>query len=343
MVKFALIADDLTGAADSGVQFAKRGLSTALLMDSGSISDAEVVIVDTESRADLPKIARAKVHTAISALPPVEFIYKKIDSTLRGNIGTELEAIMEARGVERAVLAPAFPSAGRITVGGRQLLDGQPLEETVFAQDPLCPIADSYIPALLDQQMQREVGLIELALVRKGVDSLAAAMQDRGEAVLVVDATTEEDLHAIARSALRAGLAHLTCGSAGLADAMAEEVVREGIVPASPKTIEFAPVDAPVLVVAGSRNPLTGRQLSRAAQEMGLVVLRMDTEELAATTGACPSGRESLVAQAGEHISAGRNVALSLLGSPYVEGLSFTLARALGEMAARLAGRHKLA
>lgn len=340
MAQLALIADDLTGAADSGVQFAKRGFSTVLLLDPRSVSDAEVVIVDTESRADPPEIARAKVHAVASSLPPVELIYKKIDSTLRGNVGAELEAIMEACHLERAVLAPAFPATGRTTVGGHQLLNGRPLEETAFAQDPLCPIADSYIPALLGGQMRCEVGLIELALVREGMAVLAKAMRARGEAVLVVDATTEEDLRTIVRAAAQAGLAHLTCGSAGLADAVAEVMLGGYAASAAPKTAEAVAVDAPVLVVAASRNPLTGLQLSRAAQEMELAVLAVDTEGLAADAGA---EIRQLVAQAGGCLSTGRSVALSAVDSPYVAGLSCTLAQSLGEMAARLAGRHTLA
>lgn len=340
MAKLALIADDLTGAADSGVQFAKRGFSTVLLVDREPVGDAEVVIVDTETRADPPQIARAKVHDAASSLPSVELIYKKIDSTLRGNVGVELEAIMEARCIERAVVAPAFPTIGRTTVKGRQLLNGQPLEETAFAQDPLCPITDSHIPTLLGRQMGREVGLVELALVREGIGALAAAMRERGEAVLVVDAMTEGDLRAIACAADQADLARLTCGSAGLAEAVAEVILPRHVAATTPETLEGATVDAPVLIVAASRNPLSGLQLSRAAREMGLAVLCVDTEGLALDASA-EIGR--LVTQAGKRLSAGHSVALSAVDSPYVAGLSSALTEALGEMAVQLVGQHALA
>jgi len=340
MAKLALIADDLTGAADSGVQFAKRGFSTVLLVDRGSVGEAEVVIVDTESRADPPEIARAKVHAAASSLPPVELIYKKIDSTLRGNVGGELEAIMEARRIERAVVAPAFPAAGRTTVGGQQLLNGCPLEETAFAQDPLCPMAESYIPTLLGRQMRRGVDLIELALVQEGVEPLAKAMRDRGEAVLVVDATTEEGLRTIVRAAAQAGLAHLTCGSAGLADAVAEVMLGGHGASVILKVTEAPAADAPVLVVAASRNPLTGLQLSCAAQETGLAVLAVDTEGLATDVEA---EMERLVARARERLSTGGSVALSAVDSLYIAGLSRVLAEALGEMAARLVTQYTLA
>jgi len=340
MARLALIADDLTGAADSGVQFSQRGFCTELLLDRGSVSDAEVVIVDTESRAAPPDIARAKVHAAAASLPPVQYLYKKIDSTLRGNLGAELEATMDARHIPRAVVAPAFPAAGRTTVGGHQLLSGRPLEDTAFAHDPLCPIADSYIPALLGRQMRLDVGLIELTLVRRGVEVLAEAMGSRGEAVLVVDAVTDGDLLTIARAAAHAGLGRLTCGSAGMANALVEVMIAEhaGVADlAAPEAILGAAEDAPVLVVAGSRNPLTLRQLSCAAHESGLAVVGVDTEGLAADVSP-EIGR--LVAQAAVRLSAGDSVALSAVDSPYVEGLSHTLAQALGQMTARLVSGH---
>jgi len=343
MARLALIADDLTGAADSGVQFAQRGLSTVLVLECGLVSDAEVVIVDTESRAVPPEIARAKVHAAVSSLPTVEYIYKKIDSTLRGNPGIELEATMDARHIARAVVAPAFPAAGRTTVGGHQLLNGQPLEYTPFAGDALCSVVDSYIPASLGHQTRLSVGLIELARVRQGAEALAQTMGAREEAVLVVDAVSDEDLLTIVHASTRAGLLRLTCGSAGMAKALAEVMVVECTGAADLGPSERTPVSAehaPVLIVAGSRNPLTLLQLSHAARATQLAVLDIDTEAMAADV-LTEIGR--LVAEAGARLSAGESVALSAVDSPYMEALSHTLAQALGQIAARLVSTHKVA
>jgi uncharacterized protein YgbK (DUF1537 family) len=340
MVELALIADDLTGAADSGVQFVKRGRRTALLLEQGLVGDAEVVVVDTESRADTAGVARDKVHSVASSLRHARFIYKKIDSTLRGNLGAELEAVMEALHIDRALVAPAFPLTGRTTVRGRQLLDGQLLEDTAFAHDPLCPVTDSYIPDVLARQMQRQTGLIGLNLVRAGVKSLASTMKTRRESVLVLDATTEGDLLTIARAAVQADLAHLTCGSAGLADALAEVVVgRCTESPVSTRSQAAVP-RAPVLVVAASRNPLTGLQLSRATREIDLELLRVDTGRLSSEA---EDEVARLVERATVGLCAGHSVALCAVDSPYVPGLSHILAEALGRVAALLVSGHALA
>jgi len=346
MTKLVLIADDLTGAADSGIQFAKRGLSTMLLIDYREHINAEVLILDTESRGLSPSDAYANVHSMASALPPVEFIYKKVDSTLRGNIGAELEAIMTARRIERAVIAPAFPSTGRTTLGGRQRLNGQLLEHTIFAQDPLCPVTDSYIPRLLSRQMHHQTALIELSVVRAGVEALAKTMSAQKGTILVVDALTEKDLYTIAQAALQADVAHLTCGSAGLADAVAEVMLYPPSHPSHPSRRAssgkawFTGIEPPVLIIAATRNPLTDLQLSYAAQQLCLSLLHVDTEGLAAGTS-----REigHLVHQAGEQLEEGYSVALSTTRSPYIVGFGRTLIRALGGVAAQLAARHSIA
>jgi len=337
VARLALIADDLTGAADSGVQFAKRGFSTALLLNGESVSGTEILVVDTESRTDPPEIARAKVYAAVSTLPPVKLIYKKIDSTLRGNLGAELEAIMEARSIERAILAPAFPATGRTTVGGHQLLDGLPLEKTAFAHDPLCPITDSYIPALLSRQMKRSVGLIELNMVREGVEVLAKTMRARSEAVLVVDSATEEDLHIIARAADWAGLAHLTCGSAGLADAVAEVLLPP---PGGAGTSPPSPRRGPVLIAAASRNPLTARQLELVRSQLEVPIVSLSPEDLASDA---EEEVKRLELTAGELLQKCDAVVLDSTSTTYISELSEEVARALGQVVSRLADQYHLA
>ena len=349
MVRLALIADDLTGAADSGVQFAKRGISAILLVDAeaggNTACRVEALIVNTDSRADPHAIARAKLLAIASSLPSVEFIYKKIDSTLRGNVGVELDAIMEARHIERAIVAPAFPPTGRTTVHGQQFLDGQRLEDTSFAVDPLFPITNSHIPTMLSRQMHRKVGLIELSIVRGGADILSEAMTTQEEAVLVVDATSEEDLRTIARAATQANASRLTCGSAGLADAVAEVMLGSHIALAPTVAALSAPraedgLRAPVLVVAASRNPLTSLQVSHAAEDLRTAHLPVDSQDLA--KGATRE-IERLVAEASEQLRTGHSVIVSAADSPHIAGLGRGLVEALGQVVRQLADQHRLA
>jgi len=249
-------------------------------------------------------------------------------------------AIMEARCLERAVVAPAFPGSGRTTVGGQQLLYGQRLEDTVFAQDPLCPVISSYVPAVLARQMECTMGLIGLGSVREGVDGLAQALRAREEAVLVVDAVDKSDLETIAHAAAEAGLSRLTCGSAGLADAMAELLMAEHTAPSTDRGHCAVASEAPALVVAASRNPLTGLQLSHAARESELNVLSLDTIQLAADPDR-EIGR--MMCEATQLLSSTHSVALSAVDSPYMPGLSGSVAEALGKMAARLVAKHAIA
>jgi uncharacterized protein YgbK (DUF1537 family) len=182
--------------------------------------------------------------------------------------------------------------------------------------------------------MRCTIGLIGLNMVREGVDSLAKALQARQEAVSVIDALTDEDLQTIALAAHQAGVAELTSGSAGFADAISSMVVDTNTPLSESRTQSIVSVDGPVLVVAASRNPVTGLQVSDASRTAGLVSLSVDTAELAHNRD-----REvrRLINIASAHLLSCRHVALSATDSPYVAGLSRDLAEALGEAASCLA------
>jgi len=119
-VKVAIVADDLTGAADSAAPFAARGLETVVALSSGAVVEADVVALDTDSRA---APAPERVAAAFRALR-AEMLVKKIDSTLRGHVAVEIEAAVAATGAE-AIVAPAFPAMGRVIRGARLLVDGE--------------------------------------------------------------------------------------------------------------------------------------------------------------------------------------------------------------------------
>ncbi|MFB6198011.1 MAG: four-carbon acid sugar kinase family protein, partial [Halobacteriaceae archaeon] len=123
MVIGLIIADDLTGAMDTGHQFAARGYRTTLnthLADQGP--DTEVRIIDTDSRTTSPETAYKTVFSVMQDTS-AEIIYKKIDSTLRGNVATEAAAVLDNQNPEFAVVAPAFPAHNRRTIGGYHLVD----------------------------------------------------------------------------------------------------------------------------------------------------------------------------------------------------------------------------
>ncbi len=124
MPAYALIADDLTGACDAGVQFAERGLATVVWLGASEPPPCDLLVLSTASRHDEPAIARSKVKAACGRLRLAgrELVFKKLDSTLRGNILAEVEAC----GVPEAWIAPAFPAMGRQLIERRLIVNGEP-------------------------------------------------------------------------------------------------------------------------------------------------------------------------------------------------------------------------
>lgn len=300
MERFGVIADDFTGANDAGVQFKKRGLRTVVVVKANKIesvlSDTDVVVVDTESRMLTPKTAYKKVREAVRALKEadVRVVYKKIDSTLKGNIGSELDAIMDEMETNSSLVAPAFPSNERITVGGYHLIDQVPLERTDLAGDLVNPLKQSYVPALIQDQTKRKVGHVPLSTVMAGFQSLKQALierEERGEKVIVVDTVTQEDLGIIAGVGLKLNL--LPCGSAGLA----EEI-----------SIALRPASGPILVISGSVNNVTMRQISKAKSILTTHVVELDTFRIIGNTPGQKKELQRVVKTAVKAMNSGKDV-----------------------------------
>ncbi len=187
MTQLAIIADDLTGAADTGACFAKAGLATVIALSSAAIPDADVVVLSTESRDISASDAARAVKGAVARLADGEgddsalrsdsncvWIYKKMDSALRGHPREELLAAMEAIGATRALVAPAFPAEGRTTVGGRQHIDGVPVESSGIRG----PDAISDLVALFETDHGPPVRLLDLATLRGDPDALRHLLHD---------------------------------------------------------------------------------------------------------------------------------------------------------------------
>lgn len=206
--KFGIIADDLTGANDSGVQLAKKGLTATVMMDytgKNIQSDPDVLIVDTDSRAKTQEDAYKAVEKAASLLFEKGYahVYKKVDSTLRGNIAAELAALEEVYRPEIIVIAPAFPKMNRTTVSGHHYVNGKLITETEFGRDPKTPVTESFLPRLLNKNAGKDIALLDLELIRgekadilEFIERAVAA----GKTWIVCDSEREEDLQVIAES-----------------------------------------------------------------------------------------------------------------------------------------------
>ncbi|MGI8866230.1 MAG: four-carbon acid sugar kinase family protein, partial [Rubrobacteraceae bacterium] len=120
-MRIAVLADDLTGAADTGVQLVRAGYRTAVIFRDEPIPEGfDAVVIDTDTRIKRARQAVKRVYDAARKVRGVEIIYKKLDSTLRGSIAAEISVTLEATHLDRAIVAPAFPGAGRTTVNGVQ-------------------------------------------------------------------------------------------------------------------------------------------------------------------------------------------------------------------------------
>lgn len=273
-MKMIVIADDFTGANDTGVQLAKKGARTDVVLNElpQPTRRMDVLVINTESRALPPEMAKAKVSAALkpycqSDTPPL--VYKKIDSTFRGNVGAEVEAAMIASGAQLAIVAAAIPAAGRVTLNGECRVHGEPLVETEFASDPKTPIVSSHIKTLIGLQTAYPIHELDLQVVRGGeLGRELPRLSQAGPAIVVVDAETDGDLAQLAQAIQKLDCRYLLVGAAGLANAL----------PASSYLAERQRL--PVLVVAGSMSEATRQQIIFAAEEKVLGILDIDVEGL---------------------------------------------------------------
>src|SRR5215203_6148449 len=194
----AVIADDLTGAADTGVQFVHAGYRAAVFFRATEMvaDDLDAVSFDTDSRAMPAGFAAKRVLDAARVARGARIVYKKLDSTLRGNVAAELAAALGGARRERVVVAPAFPAAGRTTVGGIQRVNGVPVEETEMANDPNTPVSEAHVPSMLADTFS-SVGALgvedhaDLELARKTLEDCEC---------VVADAERDADLETLVRA-----------------------------------------------------------------------------------------------------------------------------------------------
>jgi len=258
----AVIADDLTGAADAGVQLVRAGYRTAVGFhgEDAPSADIDAVSFDTDSRTMPAGFAARRVVVVARAVRGARVVYKKLDSTLRGNVAAELATAFGAAGRGNVIVAPAFPAAGRTTVGGTQLVRGIPVDETEMRDDPLTPIQEAHVPTLIGGAFT-SVGTL-------GVEDLAepdlVSRALRESECVVADAERDSDLEALVR-AVPDPASVLWAGSAGLALALGS--VYPG--PRAPDAGERRAPVRPVLVVVGSLSGVAREQVRRLAEEYG--------------------------------------------------------------------------
>jgi uncharacterized protein YgbK (DUF1537 family) len=351
-MRLGVIADDLTGANDTGVQFARRGARTLVPLDwhdlKSLVRSADVLVLNTNSRAVPPRVAAQRARVAAEALrrAGVEAVYKKIDSTFRGNIGQELEAILDVFPSPLAILTPAFPPAGRAVRDGVLLVDGVPVHRTSIGHDPVTPVRESHLPTLLGRQTQRAIHSLCLASLRGDRRRAIRTLHDWRAAspgIVLADAATPRDLDRLACLILQEGLFGVAAGSAGLATAL-------GGVLSWPRRPRRCKPDgrAPVLLVVGSPNPTSLEQVVWLEQGGRATVTRAALQDVVADGDRYRRELDRVVKKACVELSAGRDTVLALAQRPTPPSgrrppLRPTASKAISEFlgqATRLATRH---
>jgi uncharacterized protein YgbK (DUF1537 family) len=221
----------------------------------------DLVVRNTQSRTCAPATAATRVRAALTDVPAGTpgVVLKKIDTALRGAVGAELDAAMDATGATTALVLAAIPEVGRTTVGGRQLIDGVPIDRTAFARDPQNPIRDARVGATIEATSRRRTRSVSLdELGRHGAREAVARCRAEGASIVVGDAESDGDL-----ARWMAGLMELEgtivlAGSTGLARAWRATRAWPGD-GASPR--EAVRATGGVLIVAGSAHPVTRAQL----------------------------------------------------------------------------------
>lgn len=344
----AIIADDLSGGADSGVSFSHAGLDVAIQLNRTAEPPAwaQAVVVPTDSRDQGADEARAAVAEAVASLTlrqPAMW-YKKIDSTLRGHLALELAVTIRGVRPDLTVVAPAFPAHGRTVTGGRGFLRGIPLERTeTWRAQGLRGTAD--LPAILraDGLRVRSLHLDDIRSGRVGKRLRSAV----GETDIVVcDAETEDDLAAVAVGGQDTGMNVLWTGSAGLAQYLARlravrPVNNDG--PGDGGSSGISPASAPVAVVVGSSAGAAVAQLRYLETLPGIRVVRVHPAAVLDSTSsraADIAANELAAADSaiGAALAAGQDVALGFVPPDSPGGVvldaaaSRVLSRALGEL-----------
>ncbi len=283
------VADDLTGATTTGVLLARSRAKTAVFFNEEAAIKAEgsssmdAILISSNSRPLPPDEAYSKVKDATIALKQmgVRFFSKRIDTTCRGGIGFEIDAMLDQMSDEAvAVVVPAMPQSRRILVGGYSVIDGVALVRTPVAQDVRTPVRENYIPRLLAGQTCRNVSLITLDKVLEGHEVIEQEMRKairNGAGVIVVDGITIEDIEEIAKAAVSLNRDILAVDPGPFTAKLA--YVRNQITVEQANVSEEPPVEGKtVLICAGSATPVTKKQMEVLCEEEGDKVIHIEVD-----------------------------------------------------------------
>jgi len=258
--RYLIIADDFTGANDTGVQLARRGIYTKVVLTEKTIkADESSYVLDTESRSLSQGMAYNKVkqHMKGIELNSFKYLIKKVDSTLRGNISEEVKAIDDVMQSELVIFMPAFPDLNRTTLGGIHRLNGKPITETELSKDPKTPVEEDRLDKIMASAYDEGITHVSIDEIRNQAINL-----DVGR-VFSFDAATNEDMKTVVEKVKMTGKKTLWIGSAAIADHLLESEI-----PMKPAMALIASVSA------------VTREQVKYAQDKGVKLVKVPVYEL---------------------------------------------------------------
>jgi D-threonate/D-erythronate kinase len=273
MRSILIVADDLTGAADSAVQFRRAGFSAIVLARPArhrmAWPGAQVVSLCLNTRDASPAVVRGiweRHAPTIRALAQRALVYQKIDSTLRGHAALEVRLLLGYLGASAAIIAPAFPKLGRQTRDGVHRVHGVRLTETEYARPQRGTHATSHLPELFTTDDTHRLSHLPWQVIDRGAKAVAQWLQGRLAEpcrLITADATDEHHLDILTQAVLPLAGRVLLVGSAGWAERLAMACR------ALTADVHLRPG---VLGVVGSLSSVATRQVQVAAQAGAIVV-----------------------------------------------------------------------
>jgi uncharacterized protein YgbK (DUF1537 family) len=267
-----ILADDLTGANDTAIQFVNRGLSALVIthterLNPASYKDYEVIAVSTNSRGMSAGDAYNAVRETIrkGKTGNGDFFYKKIDSVLRGNPGGELAAVMDEIDIPLAIAAPSFPANQSILEHGK-LSSGAGVVDAV---------------QVFSAGINRKVESIPLEEIRRGEANTVNYIMGRhagGASVFVADAVSETDLELVYRSSMRLEKPLVLAGAAAFANHIAASMGNSAGKPSRPADLAALRNNGPALVIAGTRQGETAAQIATLSRILSIPIIRFKVD-----------------------------------------------------------------
>ena len=274
MQKYIVIADDLTGSNATCSLFKKIGLRAASILKlQGDINyDVDVISYSTASRGLAKEEAYKKVSEAIKILRNRDVLVynKRIDSTLRGNIGAEINAMLDNLEDDRiAVVVPAYPDSGRIVVNKTMLVNGVLLENSDAGKDPKTPIKTSCVESLVQKDIKYSSTYFTLSDITQPIEEIAKKIQEaiKKSRVLIFDAVNNEDIIKISKAVIHSDINIVTVDPGPFTLYYSKELQKKNH------------LEKKILMVIGSVTPTTKKQIEYILQEEDIFLVKMKIED----------------------------------------------------------------